>query len=50
MALPREKPAHPVVVDGFFIDKTEVTNAQFKDFVMRRVMLLWQNGLLNGGN
>ncbi|WP_441802738.1 formylglycine-generating enzyme family protein [Leeuwenhoekiella sp. W20_SRS_FM14] len=33
LALPREKPAHPVVVDGFFIDKTEVTNAQFKDFV-----------------
>lgn len=32
-ALPREKPAHPVAVDGFFIDKTEVTNAQFKKFV-----------------
>ena len=32
-ALPREKPAHPVAVDGFFIDATEVTNAEFKDFV-----------------
>tara|TARA_B100001167_G_scaffold178605_1_gene133754 strand:- start:874 stop:1437 length:564 start_codon:yes stop_codon:yes gene_type:complete len=31
-ALPREKPEHPVAVDGFFIDKTEVTNAQFKAF------------------
>lgn len=33
LALPREKPAHPVAVDGFFIDKTEVTNAQFQKFV-----------------
>ncbi|RXG32541.1 formylglycine-generating enzyme family protein [Leeuwenhoekiella marinoflava] len=33
LALPREKPAHPVAIDGFFIDKTEVTNAQFKEFV-----------------
>lgn len=33
LALPREKPAHPVAVDGFFIDQTEVTNAQFKTFV-----------------
>ena len=33
MALPREKPAHQVQVDGFFIDKTEVTNRQFKAFV-----------------
>lgn len=32
-ALPREKPAHPVAVDGFFIDQTEVTNEQFKKFV-----------------
>ena len=32
-ALPREKPAHPVAVDGFFIDQTEVTNAQFKKFL-----------------
>jgi len=33
MAMKREKPAHEVEVDGFFIDKTEVTNRQFKAFV-----------------
>ena len=32
-AMPREKPAHEVRVDGFFIDATEVTNKQFKQFV-----------------
>ncbi|QCK14215.1 SUMF1/EgtB/PvdO family nonheme iron enzyme [Mangrovivirga cuniculi] len=32
-ALEREKPAHEVYVDGFFIDKHEVTNKQFKKFV-----------------
>lgn len=32
-AMPREKPAHKVTVDGFFIDVTEVTNKQFKEFV-----------------
>jgi sulfatase modifying factor 1 len=32
-AMPREKPAHEVMVDGFFIDATEVTNKQFKQFV-----------------
>ena len=32
-AMPREKPAHEVTVDGFFIDATEVTNMQFKNFV-----------------
>ena len=32
-AMPREKPAHEVTVDGFFIDATEVTNKQFKAFV-----------------
>lgn len=32
-ALPREKPAHQVTVDGFFIDATEVTNKQFKAFI-----------------
>ncbi|XCF04963.1 formylglycine-generating enzyme family protein [Tamlana crocina] len=32
-AMPREKPAHQVTVDGFFIDITEVTNKQFKEFV-----------------
>jgi len=32
-AMEREKPAHNVTVDGFFIDITEVTNEQFKAFV-----------------
>ncbi len=32
-AMPREKPAHEVTVDGFFIDVTEVTNKEFKAFV-----------------
>lgn len=32
-AMSREKPAHYVTVDGFFIDITEVTNKQFKAFV-----------------
>lgn len=32
-AMPREKPAHLVKVDGFFIDITEVTNQQFRQFV-----------------
>ncbi len=30
---PEEKPAHRVRVDGFWMDKTEVTNSQFKEFV-----------------
>lgn len=33
MALNHEKPAHEVAVDGFFMDQTEVTNAEFKKFV-----------------
>jgi len=32
-AMQREKPAHKVSVDGFFIDAHEVTNKQFKKFV-----------------
>ena len=32
-AMKREKPAHEVTVDGFFIDITEVTNKQFREFV-----------------
>ena len=31
--MPREKPAHNVKVDSFFIDITEVTTKQFKAFV-----------------
>lgn len=30
---PEESPAHEVTVSSFFIDRTEVTNAQFKAFV-----------------
>ena len=30
---PEEAPAHRVTVDGFFIDRTPVTNRQFKEFV-----------------
>jgi formylglycine-generating enzyme required for sulfatase activity len=30
---PDEKPAHRVRVDGFWMDATEVTNAQFREFV-----------------
>jgi sulfatase modifying factor 1 len=30
---PEERPAHPVDVDGFWIDRTTVTNAQFARFV-----------------
>jgi formylglycine-generating enzyme len=30
---PEEAPAHPVTVDGFWIDQYQVTNAQFRRFV-----------------
>ncbi len=33
MAMHSEKPAHPVAVDGFFMDENEVTNAEYKNFV-----------------
>ena len=32
-AYPHEQPAHPVKVKGFWMDATEVTNAQYKEFV-----------------
>jgi formylglycine-generating enzyme required for sulfatase activity len=32
-ALPHEKPKHTVKVDGFYMDATEVTNAQFSKFI-----------------
>lgn len=32
-ALPAERPVHPVEVDGFFMDRDAVTNAQFAAFV-----------------
>lgn len=33
MAMDHEKPSHKVAVDGFFMDITEVTNAQFAQFI-----------------
>ena len=30
---PEEAPAHPVTVSGFWIDRTQVTNAAFRRFV-----------------
>lgn len=33
LAWANERPAHWVRVDGFWLDETEVTNAQFRDFV-----------------
>ena len=30
---PEEAPSHTVTVDGFWIDRTPVTNRQFKEFV-----------------
>ena len=33
MALTHEKPKHTVKVDGFYMDETEVTNAQFSKFI-----------------
>ncbi len=33
MAMDHEKPAHKVKIDGFFMDITEVTNAEFAKFV-----------------
>lgn len=33
MAMDHEGPAHPVTLDGFFMDIQEVTNAQYKEFV-----------------
>ena len=32
-ALPREQPRHRVKVDGFFMDRHEVTNVQYAEFV-----------------
>src|SRR5438876_2287454 len=32
-SLPSERPAHRVKLDGFWIDQTDVTNAQFRKFV-----------------
>jgi formylglycine-generating enzyme required for sulfatase activity len=33
LARPDERPIHRVRIDGFWLDQTEVTNAQFAAFV-----------------
>ncbi len=33
LARPDELPRHRVIVDGFWMDETEITNAQFREFV-----------------
>ena len=36
--MPDARPIHRVYVDGFWMDTTEVTNAQFARFVAARIM------------
>jgi formylglycine-generating enzyme required for sulfatase activity len=38
---PEEKPAHSVIVDGFWIDPTPVTNAQFREFIQATGHVTW---------
>ena len=38
---PEEPPAHMVTVDGFWIDATPVTNAQFRAFVKATGYVTW---------
>ena len=38
---PEEAPVHSVTVDGFWIDATPVTNAQFRDFVQATGYVTW---------
>ena len=38
---PEEAPAHRVTVDGFWIDATPVTNAQFREFVEATGYVTW---------
>ncbi len=35
LAMNHEKPQHRVAIDGFFMDETEVTNAQYAEFVKK---------------
>ena len=35
-----EYPQHPVQVDGFWMDQTEVTNAEFKNLLKQQVISL----------
>ena len=48
-----ERPAHKVTVPPFFIDRTEVTNAQYQEFVKatgRRPPSDWRNGRYADGD
>jgi formylglycine-generating enzyme required for sulfatase activity len=47
-ARPDESPKHRVKVDGFWMDATEVTNAQFAAFVKAPGLLLKRNVNLTG--
>jgi len=38
---PKEAPVHNVTVDGFWIDPTPVTNAQFRTFVRATGHVTW---------
>ena len=40
-----ERPVRTVYVDAFYMDKTEVTNAEYQKFVLENPF--WQKGLLN---
>src|SRR5262249_24950691 len=47
-----ERPAHIVIVEPFFIDRTEVTNEQYQRFVTEtghRAPTHWQNGKFTPG-
>jgi sulfatase modifying factor 1 len=37
LAKHNEMPAHPVRIDGFWVDQNDVTNAQFAQFVQTRL-------------
>jgi formylglycine-generating enzyme required for sulfatase activity len=38
---PEEAPAHPVTVDGFWMDRHTVTNTQFREFVEATAHVTW---------
>lgn len=41
-----EQPEHTVYIDAFYIDENEITNAQFKDFVLTNPQ--WQKNRIDG--
>ncbi len=48
MAMAHEKPAHKVSVSGFYIDRTEVTNAQFQSLSLLPIISPSQSVTLIG--